>query len=83
MIERSASLEFSLDWDPLQFLKSQYVESKKVSLGDVLCVCGDAVNAFVTTGGDYLHRWSPNVGSAILSTLEAAMKSNQREAEGM
>ncbi|KAF2139010.1 uncharacterized protein K452DRAFT_310970 [Aplosporella prunicola CBS 121167] len=64
---------FSVDWDPLKFMDSQY-GSIRTLLGKVVTLTGSAICAHATTCQDYIRTVWPSSGPILLAALEEALK---------
>jgi hypothetical protein len=63
--------EFSVNWDVMGFMRSQYSEIPSVA--SIVVVTGTALYAHATTCGEYVNTNWPTAGSAFLDLLDKAL----------
>jgi hypothetical protein len=72
---RDSALEINyfLEWEVPHSLSTYFAEGQK--LGNILTLTGDAINAQAQSCGDYLVQTWPEVGPALLSSLQHGLSS--------
>jgi hypothetical protein len=72
---RDSALEinYSLEWEVPHSLATYFAEGQK--LGNILTLSGDAINAQARSCGEYLVQTWPEIGPALLSSLQYELSS--------
>jgi hypothetical protein len=71
--DSALEINYSLEWEVPHSLSTYFAEGQK--LGNILTLTGDAINAQAQSCGDYLVQTWPEIGPALLSSLQHGLSS--------
>lgn len=71
---------FSIKWDPIGFIKSQY-SSVETPIANMLVLSGSALYAHATTCADYLRMFWPSTCDIFLPVVQGAILDSKRAAK--
>ena len=83
-IERSGTVAVNLhiDWNLLDFMKTQYHDNGNAKLGSVITLSGTVLHAQATTCSEYAQKTWPAQGSNVVMAFQTAIDSSLRKAQG-
>ena len=71
-----------IEWDLLDFMKTQYPSDGNAKLGSVVTLTGTVLRAQATTCSDYAQKTWPAQGLFVIKAFESAIKSGDHKAKG-
>ncbi|KAL8948017.1 MAG: hypothetical protein Q9222_005759 [Ikaeria aurantiellina] len=76
------SVALTLDWDPIHFLKTQFLLEREATLGSTITLTGSALCAQATTCLGYVSSTWPDYGSKVLHVFERAVNAKHHIFKG-
>ena len=83
-IERSGTVtaHLDIDWNLLDFMKTQYGDNGNATLGSVITLSGTALRTQATTCSEYAQKTWPAQGSNVVTAFQTAIDSSFSRVQG-